>query len=265
MTYRAWNDNGNLCYNVKKVNTSRSVEGPPMSESNMPSKPVNEIHAEADKESNIVLPVVPQPELKQQASTPEVGEVANLEHIPETDLEDQPRLGLTGQLGSLPPEPAPAKRKIPILRRLSTQESQIEKVEVDEASGEIICPDCGRTARVGELACANCGHVFSQSARTHKFAEPIPNSSNRNHPAGEASVEQGRPIVFEVEGDKIHITLSEHLIIGRIVPGDKQNLPDVDLARLVLRNVVCRAAMLNCAARVASSTFRISTAPMARC
>lgn len=201
-----------------------------MSESDMPSKPANELQAEAAKDANAELP--PKPENQEREAQSTLTEaISNSEANVETEAAEAPHVGLTGQLGALPPEPAPAKRKIPILRRLSTQESQIDKVEVDEASGEIICPECGRTARVGELACANCGHVFSQSARTHKFAEKIPNASSRNHPAGEASVEQGRPIVFEVEGDKIHITLTEHLIIGRIVPGDKQNLPDVDLAR----------------------------------
>lgn len=88
------------------------------------------------------------------------------------------------------------------------------------------CPHCGQHLRLGELTCPNCNRVIGESRETNRIDESEIVSSSGPQRAGDAIVEFGKPITFEINGTVLNLTIHETLIIGRRA-GDQ--VPDVDL------------------------------------
>jgi ribosomal protein L37E len=98
------------------------------------------------------------------------------------------------------------------------------------ASESNICPVCGATYRVGELACAFCGYVFVTSARTHKFEEDKDIAHRKSWPTGDVLATEQKPITFEIDGQKLTLSISETITVGRLSGIASDILPDVDLS-----------------------------------
>lgn len=106
--------------------------------------------------------------------------------------------------------------------------------EPDEAQQHqgtnLICPNCGAVARVGELACGVCGYLLGAGGRTQRLDIEAEIAHHREIPTGEVIVANQRPIIFEMEGAKLVLPNAEIITVGRIsgIPGEAA--PDVDLS-----------------------------------
>ncbi|MCS6870471.1 MAG: FHA domain-containing protein [Anaerolineae bacterium] len=99
---------------------------------------------------------------------------------------------------------------------------------VETKPRELICTRCGQTVRVGELVCPNCGLAMVSSGETHRIDDAgnvVPTGPQQT---GEAIVNEEKPIVFEVDGKVLNLTIKETLIVGRRAAGEQA--PDVDLS-----------------------------------
>lgn len=93
-----------------------------------------------------------------------------------------------------------------------------------------ICPVCGAPYRVGELACTYCGYVFVTSARTHKFEEDKDVAHRKSWPTGEVLAIEQKPITFEIDGQRLTLTIAETITVGRLSGIASDIVPDVDLS-----------------------------------
>jgi ribosomal protein L37E len=99
-----------------------------------------------------------------------------------------------------------------------------------QAPESYICPVCGATYRVGELACAFCGYVFVTSARTHKFEEDKDLAHRKSWPTGDVLATEQKPITFEIDGQRLTLSISETITVGRLSGIASDIAPDVDLS-----------------------------------
>jgi hypothetical protein len=99
----------------------------------------------------------------------------------------------------------------------------------DGANKVLVCLNCRRAYRPGELACSHCGVLLAEGVNTTRIAnEPTP--VPKRAPIGAVFVQEQKPIVFDVDGTLIAIPNTYDLIVGRQseVPGSL--CPDVDLS-----------------------------------
>ena len=94
---------------------------------------------------------------------------------------------------------------------------------------ELICYNCGRPYRPGELVCARCNARFAKGVDTRQIdLKDAPTAPVQ--PRGDAFVTSPKPIVLHIEGQRLSLPANfEDIIVGRssAVPEDPQ--PDIDL------------------------------------
>ena len=92
-----------------------------------------------------------------------------------------------------------------------------------------ICPNCGYPHRQGELACNNCGIVFSDAVRTKTIANFKHGDLERVRRVGEAMVQQTCAITVYIDNEALILPNSETVVLGRETMIIDTLQPDVDL------------------------------------
>lgn len=106
-----------------------------------------------------------------------------------------------------------------------------EPDETQQRQGtNLICPNCGTAARVGELTCGACGYLLGTGGRTQRLDIEAEIAHHREVPTGEVIVANQRPIIFEIESAQLVLPNAEIITVGRNsgIPGE--SAPDVDLS-----------------------------------
>jgi hypothetical protein len=122
-----------------------------------------------------------------------------------------------------------SERTVPTLSRAERALLQASAIANSRAGFE--CPNCGASAKYGELACAKCNVLFSAGGKTHKLdQESTHPRSDQKWPIGEVFVQPQQVITFDIGGEKLVLPDRDTLVIGRVseVPGDDG--PDVNLS-----------------------------------
>ena len=78
-----------------------------------------------------------------------------------------------------------------------------------------ICPNCGYPVREGELACNNCGIVFSASGRTKTITDFKPEDLKRVRSVGEALVHEACAITLNIGSETMVLPNAESVVLGR--------------------------------------------------
>ncbi len=105
-------------------------------------------------------------------------------------------------------------------------------------SGGLHCPNCGQRYLVGELACPHCGLLLAAGIKTTKLESenerpPAPKSV----PVGEVFLEDQKPIVFEIDGVRMVLPVTNTLIVGRLSEQPDDPRPDVNLNAFEARDL----------------------------
>jgi hypothetical protein len=105
------------------------------------------------------------------------------------------------------------------------QHSQVELTD------DLRCPECNLLLGADELACINCGAVFSNEDETHRLHRMDAVRLARARYVGKAVADDVHPIVLQIAGDAVILPMSSTVIVGRSVSSlDSDNtLPDIDL------------------------------------
>jgi len=93
------------------------------------------------------------------------------------------------------------------------------------------CPSCSKPVRMGELVCPHCGADLNDrgALRTHYITgEPLP---PRTWTAGEVVVAERKPIVLEINGERLSLPLADVVTLGRRYDNAPAGQPHVDLSR----------------------------------
>ncbi len=121
-----------------------------------------------------------------------------------------------------------AERELLSVARETVELTPTEAIRADEPLRDV-CPQCGQTAEIGALLCSHCGTLFTFGGKTHRLNIPFEPPLPGNRAVGDVFVGTHRPIVFEINGKRTNLPITDSLIIGRAsrLPGDVQ--PDVNL------------------------------------
>src|SRR5687767_9784623 len=107
--------------------------------------------------------------------------------------------------------PLLGSEKAEISLTLSSQDVIESQVQVAlaltrEHKDGLACPNCGTNHLVGELACANCGVLFTNSGKTDKLELTDQLTTQHKHwPIGEAFTSQHKKIFLEIEGQQLQL------------------------------------------------------------
>jgi hypothetical protein len=96
-------------------------------------------------------------------------------------------------------------------------------------AGLLRCPTCQQTYLLETLICPRCGKFGFDTEKTANFSGVMKElAAFVKQPVGDAFAVQ-RPIVFEVNGERLELPSASMLVVGRAskVPSDRQ--PDVNL------------------------------------
>ena len=94
----------------------------------------------------------------------------------------------------------------------------------------IICPNCGRSLRAGELTCPHCHHFLGANPEKPTRTLPIPTEqfSAKRVPIGSIPTSLQR-ITLVIGSETLELPVSQSLIIGRDDPASNAPPPDVEL------------------------------------
>ena len=93
-----------------------------------------------------------------------------------------------------------------------------------------ICPNCSYPHRQGELACNNCGIVFSAAVRTKTIDGFKHGDLERVRRVGEAVAHQTCAITLQIDDEPMVLPNTETVVLGRETMMSDTLQPDVDLS-----------------------------------
>jgi hypothetical protein len=101
--------------------------------------------------------------------------------------------------------------------------------ETDQTRPLPVCPKCKQPYRQGELACSNCGIVFSPAGRTKTIDGFKRADLERVRRVGGTLVEQAQAISLTANDSTIVLPVAAEVVLGRMTTSPEDEQPDVDL------------------------------------
>ncbi len=104
------------------------------------------------------------------------------------------------------------------------------KLEPSPDDSPLTCPRCKRPFRPGELACAQCGTVFSTEGKTQQInTADVQFEQQKKQAPGDVPDGNEKTITCHIGNNALTLNVSSTLVLGRYSGIEGDPTPDVDL------------------------------------